>query len=96
MEQQFQNSKFEVLNFEFPNFEVRPAQKQIEFELDDLMVQKRKRPGGFEAPLTPLGLPVPLGVEGVERRGAGGPCRCSGSGLIDCWLSCYWNFAYLS
>ena len=53
MEQQFQNSKFEVLNFEFPNFEVRPAQKQIEFELDDLMVQKRKRPGGFEAPLTP-------------------------------------------
>ena len=96
MEQQFRNLKFEVLNFEFPNFEDRPAQKQIEFELDDLMVRKRKRPGGFEAPLTPLGLPVPLGVEGVERRGAGGPCRCSGSGLINCWLSCYWNFAYLS
>ena len=89
------NSNFEVPNSEFPNFEVRPAQKQIEFELDDLMVRKRKRPGGFEAPLTHLGIPV-LGVEGVERRGAGGLFRCSESGLTNCWLSCYWNFAYLS
>jgi hypothetical protein len=94
--EQLLNLNFEVLNFEFPNFEVRPAQTQIEFELDDLMVRKQKQPGGFEAPLTPLGTPAPLGVEGVERRVVGGPCRCSGSGLINCWLSCYWNFAYLS
>ena len=37
-----------------------------------------------------------LVVEATEHREEVDLFRCSRSGLINCWLSCYWNFAYLS